>query len=388
MRTAMLLLILCAWIPTVTAQPPAARPNVQAVRSPEVLPDRRVTFRLLAPKATEVSVAGEFKAASQAIPMEKDEKGLWSVTIGPLEPEIYNYNFTIDGVRTIDPNNPNVKTGSTPTTIMSIVEVRGDEPAFYDGAAVPHGVVHERWYQSKSLGKLRRLLVYLPPDYEHNRSAKYPALYLLHGANADENAWTRLGRANLILDNLLVAGKAKAFVVIMPFGYGVPPGSAAPGGAPNRNLELFSRDLIQDVIPFIEAEYRIYNDRDHRAIAGLSMGGNEALTIGLTHLELFSRVAGFSAAIRPTGLDKTFTDVIANPEQTNRKLHLLWVSCGTEDGLLAANQSFSAFLKQHNIQHQFRTSAGEHTWIVWRRNLRDIAPLLFAKESVKGGTRP
>jgi len=378
-----LLLSSPCWVISLAAQVPAAlapqarQGNQQAVRSPEVLHDGRVIFRLQAPKAVEVSVAGEFKPGGQPIAMEKDDKGLWSATVGPLRPEIYNYNFTIDGVRTIDPNNPNVKTGSTPSTIQSVLDVRSDEPAFYDGKAVPHGVVHERWYQSRSLGSLRRLLVYTPPDYDRNRSSKYPALYLFHGANADENAWTRLGRANLILDNLLAAGKCKPLVVVMPFGYGVPPNQQATTGAPNRNLDLFAKDLIGDVIPFIGAEYRVYQDREHRAIAGLSMGGNESLTIGLTHLELFSRVAGFSAAIRASDLDKTFADLIANPQETNRKLHLLWVSCGTEDSLLETNHRFSEFLKQHQIEHTFRTGEGEHTWIVWRKNLYDIAGLLF-----------
>jgi enterochelin esterase-like enzyme len=324
-----LLLSSPCWMISLAAQeraglaPQARQGNQPAVRSPEVLPDRRVIFRLQAPKAVEVSVAGEFKPGGQPIAMEKDDKGLWTATVGPLRPEIYNYNFTIDGVRTIDPGNPNVKTGSTPSTIQSTLDVRGDEPAFYDGKAVPHGVVHERWYQSRSLGSLRRLLVYTPPDYDRNSSSKYPVLYLLHGANADENAWTRLGRANMILDNLLAAGKCKPFAVVMPFGYGAPPNQQPATGAPNRNLDLFAKDLIGDVIPFVEAEYRVYNDREHRAIAGLSMGGNESLTIGLTHLELFSRVAGFSAAIRGD-LDKTFADPIANPRETNRKLHLLW----------------------------------------------------------------
>lgn len=377
-----LLLSCLSWMMSLAAQAPALLPsqtrpaNQPAVRSPEVLPDRRVIFRLQAPKAVEVSITGEFKPGGLPIAMEKDDKGLWTATVGPLRPELYNYNFTIDGVRTIDPSNPNVKTGSTPSTIQSILDVRVDEPAFYDGMAVPHGIVHEHWYPSRSLGSLRRLLVYTPPDYARTGS-KYPVLYLLHGANADENAWTRLGRANLILDNLLAAGKAKPFVVVIPFGYGVLPNQPPTAGAPNRNLDLFAKDLIGDVIPFVEAEYRIWADREHRAIAGLSMGGNESLTIGLNHLELFSRVAGFSAGIRAVDLDKTYADLIANPQEANHKLRLLWVSCGTEDSLFEANRRFSEFLKQHQIEHTFRSGDGEHTWIVWRKNLRDIAGLLF-----------
>jgi len=157
--------------------------QTSAVRSPEVAADRRVTFRLLAPKATDVTLSGEFMAGAK--PLQKDETGLWTVTVGPIEPEIYNYNFTIDGVRTIDPGNPNVKSGSTPSTIQSILTVRGDAPLFYEGRAVPHGEIRTNWYHSKSLGSLRRLTVYTPPGYDANTQMRYPVLYLFHGANAD-----------------------------------------------------------------------------------------------------------------------------------------------------------------------------------------------------------
>jgi hypothetical protein len=197
MRPSILTLFLLSAASSPAQQPPP-------LRSPEVDSARRVTFRLRAPKATEVSVSGEFMPGSQAL--QKDDQGVWTVTLGPLDPEIYNYNFTIDGVRTIDPNNPNVKTGSTPSTIASILEVRGEGPAFYDGQSVLHGEIRTHWYQSKSLSTLRRLTVYTPPGYDPAASARYPVLYLLHGANADETAWTRLGHVNLILDNLLAAG--------------------------------------------------------------------------------------------------------------------------------------------------------------------------------------
>ncbi len=354
---------------------PAWPQRVAAPRSPEVASDRRVTFRLVAPKATEAILTGEFMDGGKSL--ERDDSGVWKITIGPLDPEIYNYNFTIDGVRTIDPGNPNVKTGSTPSTISSILEVPGDRAAFYDGQPVPHGEVHTHWYPSKSLKALRRLTVYTPPDYGRNAQARYPVLYLFHGANADETAWIRLGHANLILDNLLAAGKARPFVVVMPFGYGIPPGSTPPAGAAGDNTTLFGRDLMEDVIPFVESQYHVYTDRDHRAVAGLSMGGGESLGIGLNHLELFSRVAGFSAALRPAEFQKTFGALVADPQAANQKLRLLWVGCGTEDSLFAPAKSFSEFLSQHKIKHTFKESTGAHTWIVWRRYLNELAPLLF-----------
>ncbi|MGD0739334.1 MAG: alpha/beta hydrolase-fold protein [Terracidiphilus sp.] len=346
----------------------------QQVRSPEVRPDLRVTFRLRAPQATEVTVSGEFQSGSLA--MTKDDAGVWSVTVGPLKPEIYNYNFTIDGVKTIDPGNPEVKTGSTPSTIASILEVKGDVPAFYDAQAVPHGQIRTIWYESKSLGSTRRVTIYTPPGYNSSGERRYSTLYLFHGANADETAWTRLGHVNLILDNLLAAGKIKPLIVVMPFGYPAPPWPENAGG--NGSVtEGFSSDLIGDVIPMVEWRYRVYTDREHRAIAGLSMGGQESLTIGLNHLELFSYVGGFSAAVRPPEFAKNFAGLTADPKAANAKLHLLWIGCGTDDGLFPAAQSFSAFLDQAQIKHTFYTMPGGHTWIVWRNFLVQFAPQLF-----------
>jgi enterochelin esterase family protein len=351
----------------------AAWSQAPRVVSPEVGPDRRVTFRLRAPNANEVLLTGEFQQGSKRL--EKGADGLWTITVGPLEPEIYNYNFTIDGVRTIDPGNPDVKTGSTPSTVASILEVRGDRLAFYDAQPVPHGEVRTHWYASKSLNSQRRLTVYTPPAYDNDRSTRYPVLYLLHGANADERAWSQLGHANLILDNLLAAGKAKPFLVVMPFGYGVPPG--APG-AQGQNTAQFSKDLLEDAIPYVESHYRAHADRDHRAIVGLSMGGGQALNIGLNHLELFSHVGGFSAALgRAADFPRTYATLVADADATNNKLHLLWVGCGKDDSLFGASRDFARFLTEHKVKHTFLESSGAHTWMVWRRYLNEIAPLLF-----------
>ncbi|HWA08743.1 MAG TPA: alpha/beta hydrolase-fold protein [Opitutaceae bacterium] len=360
-------------VPPARAQPAAAgAAPTRSLASPEISADRRVTFRLSAPKATEVSVSGEFMAGSKAL--EKGADGVWSVTVGPIDPEIYYYNFTVDGVHTIDPGNPQVKSGSTASTIQSILEVKGDRPAFYDGQPVPHGEIRTDWYESKSLGSLRRLTVYVPPGYDRDTAAKLPVLYLFHGANADETAWTRLGHVNLILDNLLAAGKTKPFLVVMPFGYAAMPGTP---GAQGQNTALFSRDLIEDVIPYIQSHYRALTDRDHRAIAGLSMGGGQSLSIGLSHLELFSYVGGFSAALNGGDFEKNYAGVIADPAATNRQLHLLWIGCGSADGLFPAAKKFSEFLTAHQVRHTFHESTGAHTWINWRNYLNEVGPLLF-----------
>jgi enterochelin esterase family protein len=232
------------------------------------------------------------------------------------------------------------------------------------------------WYESKSLHAIRRVTIYTPPGYSDAGDRRYPVLYLFHGANADERAWTRLGHVNLILDNLLAAGKIKPFVVVMPFGYPAPPGSGGGNGF-SSITEGFGRDLTEDVIPLVESHYRVVADREHRAIAGLSMGGQESLTIGLNRLDLFSYVGGFSAAVRPPDFSKTFASLTADPQAANAKLHLLWIGCGTDDSLFPAAQSFSSFLDDAKIKHSFYSMPGAHTWIVWRHFLVQFAPQLF-----------
>jgi enterochelin esterase family protein len=369
----------CLVFPSRGQEPAAAAaakaPSPPRVLSPEIAADRRVTFRLAAPKANEVVLTGEFMRGST--PLEKNAEGIWSITVGPLEPEIYHYNLTVDGGRIIDPGNPEVKTGSTPGTLQSVLEVRGDTPAFYDAQPVPHGEIRTHWYQSKALGTLRRLTVYVPPDYDADaeRATRYPVLYLFHGANADETAWTRLGRANLILDNLLAEKKALPFIVVMPFGYGVPP---HPPGAKGNNTAEFTKDLLGDVLPYIEARYRVQADRAHRAIVGLSMGGGQALSIGLNHLEVFSHVGGFSSGLgRAADFPATYAKLAADPAAANQQLKLLWIGCGNEDGAMANSRALSDFLTARGIKHTFHESGGAHTWIVWRRYLREVAPLLF-----------
>lgn len=349
-----------------------------AVRSPEIGADKHVTFRLSAPQAASVAVSGsEFLKGE--VPLTRDANGVWSVTVGPVAPEIYDYNFTIDGVKTIDPGNYDVKFGSTASTIQSLLNVPGDAPRFFDVQSVPHGEIRTDWYQSKSLGAIRHVTIYTPPGYDAGGKTRYPVLYLFHGANADETAWTRLGHVSEIMDNMLAAGKIKPFVVVMPFGYPSPP--SVPGSAAGRGfntvVEGFTKDLLGDVIPYVDSHYAVYKDRDHRAIAGLSMGGIESLTIGLNHLDEFSYVAGFSAAISPATFDKDFAAIRADPKNSNAKLHLLWIGCGEQDGLFAASKSFDTYLNDAGVKHQFYSMPGVHSWIVWRHFLAEYAPQLF-----------
>ena len=339
--------------------------------SPDIQPDGRVVFRLNAPKSAEVILTGEFLDGPRK--MERGSDGIWTVTVGPVEPEVYHYNFTIDGVRTIDPSNSQLKTGSTASTITSVLEVRPSSPAFYDAQPVPHGDIRTHWYHSKTLDTVRRLTVYTPPGYDKSSSARFPVLYLFHGANADENAWYRLGRANLILDNLIAARTIQPFIVVMPFGYGVP-----PDGPQTENTAKFGKELLEDVIPFVETTYRALADRDKRAIVGLSMGGGQAVSIGLNNIDRFSYVGGFSAALgNAANYPETYATLIAKAEEANKKLRLVWIGCGREDGLFAQSKGLSEFLTANNVKHTFRETGGAHTWMVWRRYLHEIAPLLF-----------
>lgn len=342
--------------------------------SPELHSDRRVTFRLLAPKAAEVLLAGgnleEALKGPQAL--QKDAQGVWSITAGPLEPGLYDYGFAVDGgIRTVDPANRNAleRTWGHANTF----EVPGGQSAFYTVRPVPHGTLHIQQYESKSLGVERRVFVYTPPGYEQAVRNKYPVLYLFHGSGGVESQWTEVGRANVILDNLIADRKAKPMIVVMPYGH-VP--QATAGGRGRTASAGFDKDLLGDIIPLVERTYRVIPDRDHRAIAGLSMGGGQAFSIGLAHLELFSYVGAFSGAIRNN------QDVAKMlPDELNRKLQVLWIGCVKADSLFAANQDLDNTLKSKNVQHVFRISEGGHTWTNWRLYLYEFAPLLFNRKA-------
>ncbi len=360
--------------PVNTASP---RPQPAPVISPEVHPDRRVTFRLRAPNAKEVSVSGEWGKDKKA--MSRDEEGLWSVTTEALEPDLYGYSFSVDGLQMLDPGNSSVKPMRSPRT--SVLEVPGNSPSLHDFQPVPHGTVRIHSYQSKSLGKKRGLYVYTPPLYDQT-TTRYPVLYLFHGSGDNEATWTALGRAHLILDNLLAQRKAKPMVIVMMDGHAAPPVSPTSGAAGtdmrSRNIEYFERDLLEDVVPFVESNYRVRNDRSERAIAGLSMGGGQSLTIGLNHLELFAWVGGFSSSV--PNPETALTKVLADPQGTNGKLKLLWIACGKEDFLLKNNEQLTELLKTKGIEHAFLRTEGNHSWPVWRRYLAEFVPLLFTQK--------
>jgi enterochelin esterase family protein len=343
------------------------------VLSPEVLADRRVTFRLRAPKATEVTLTGDWLGAATPPKLTKDETGLWSVTLGPFDPSIYIYSYNVDGVAIADPINPRMKLRAS--TSASLLEVDSDPPAFWQPHDVPHGAVEINWQKSQAInGETRAIWIYTPPGYEKG-AGRYPVLYLLHGSNDTAAGWTMAGGANFVLDNLLADKKAVPMIVVMPFGHAAPFGvQGAQGGQSNDGL--FEDYMLKDVIPTVEGKYRVAAGRQNRAIAGLSMGGGQSLRTGLGHLDLFSAVASFSGAV-PGDFETRFAEVLKDPQATNAKLKQLWIGCGQQDSLFVRSKSLSELLTKHQIKHTFRATEGVHNYTVWRKYLAEYAPLLF-----------
>ncbi len=351
----------------------------------EVQPDRTVVFKIRAPQATSVRLNGDFLQAPPAAPgappapsgkeMTKGEDGVWSVTVGPLHPAVYNYTLSVDGVGNIDPHNPMVKRGDRSSETM--FEVPGDKPAAYDVQDVPHGSVHINWYRSASLSVPRSIYVYTPPGYEEGKS-KLPVLYLLHGSGDTESGWVDVGRANLILDNLIASGAAKPMIIVMPYGRPLAEVMLVPsaGRGPANADDQFGNDLLQDVIPYVEKLYRASAKPEDRAIAGLSMGGGQALRIGLAHLDTFHYIGAFSAAARGNP-EEAFKDFFADPAAANKKLKVFYIACGKTDGLFPPSQALSDALEKHQIKHEFAPSEEGHVWRNWRNYLTDFAPKLF-----------
>ena len=348
-----------------------------AVRSPEVGSDGRVTFRFVAPGAHAVSLARE---GEPRVPMRQGERGIWSVTTDSLPPDFYLYTFVVDGVALADPANPL----SNPVVVggnESIVHVPGPAALPWEMNDVPHGTLHKHLYASSALGETREFWVYTPPGYRPADRRTYPVLYLLHGVMDDASAWTAAGRANVILDNLIARGQARPMLLVMPLGYGFP-------HAPDRMAKAFSlvdqpeamkvlaASLLDEVIPQVERAYRVTPGRNARAIAGLSMGGAQALSIGLNHPDRFASIGSFSGALVMYGgqFEQWFPRLSVD---ANARIHVLWLACGTDDFLVGVNRYFGDWLTSRGVRFTTTETPGAHVWTVWRRNLSMFLPLLF-----------
>lgn len=360
-----------------TPAPSASTPAPSPVVSPEVLPDHRVTFRVRAPHATDVGLWGDWMPLppTQSQPMVREAGGDWAITLGPLEPGAAIYTVTVDGVTTTDPVNPKVKLRAR--TSASLVTVPGDGSEPWAARDVPHGTLEVNWARSEILGDTRSYIVYTPPGYETHRGQRYPVLVLLHGSNDTAAGWTDVGRANFILDNLLAAHRAAPMIVVMPWGHAVP-----FEGPQTDNDSRFERYLLGEVLPQVERKYRVKTGREQRAIVGLSMGGGQALKIGLGHLDRFGAVAAFSSAI-PADAEARFRALLEAPEATNRKLSLLWVGCGRQDPAFERDRVFCELLTRHGIRNTFYPTEGRHNFTLWRHHFAEVAPQLFGGGTAK-----
>jgi len=372
--------------------PAILRPDyarTRAVISPVIHPDHRVTFRLNAPEAGDVRLTGHvigpnahWLSKDRSLPMTKGVDGFWTLTLGPLAPEIYDYGYTVDGVAASDPGNR-----------LNLVEVPGNAPAYYDVQDVPHGDVHMVVYHSRAIGSARYLRVYTPPGYDSGKQ-RYPVLYLMHGGNCCEYSWMEQARANLILDNLIAAHKARPMIVVMALGARSGPSEALepvpsqmegfhqPSGKQS-NYDpgnLFETDLLTGIIPFVEKRFRALPDADHRALSGLSQGGIQTVTIGLRHSDIFHWLAPMSAGAENQGDDQFVEisrDVYEHPQMLKKNLKLLHFVVGDQDVLHEADKRLAGLLTKNGVKVTFQAVPGMHEYKVWRQGLRDVAPLLF-----------
>jgi enterochelin esterase family protein len=369
------------------AQPPGRQPTQNdTLVSPEVQADRRVTFRIYAPKASEVTLRGDWMGAGP-LKLEKNQQGVWSVTTDPLIPDFYSYAFTVDGVKTLDPRNPTIKQGIT--SLDNMFFVAGPEAAFQDNQKVPHGEIRQVWYQSSTLGAQRRMHIYTPPGYDSG-TERYPVFYLLHGGGDEDSGWSTIGRAGFILDNLLAAKKAKPMLVVMPNGSMPRPTNlpaATPGAQPTPEVvaartaaqERFSNELLKDIIPLVEKNYRVLPGRENRAIAGLSMGGGQTLRVVTSHPDQFAYVGVWSAGIGQNAADfeKRNEAFLDNAARVNQQIKLFSISVGDKDFALTGSKTLSEILNKRGIKNELHVSGGGHTWINWRQYLNEFAPKLF-----------
>jgi enterochelin esterase family protein len=391
---------------------PAAGPPAQAgrgggpVRSPEVGADQRVTFRLRAPNAKDVQVA----LSGKRLPMHRDEQGVWSVTTDPLTPDIYTYSLVVDGTTMNDPANRQAQTSFA--GFQSMFMVPGPKP-WLPAPGVPRGAVTRHAFHSAVADDDRDFFVYTPPGYDARRAQAYPVLYLLHGLGDDAERWlTGGGSAHHILDNLIAQGRAVPMIVVSPLGYGTATGPA--GGRGSDNIIGYEKILLGEVMPTVDRAYHVSRNREQRAIAGLSMGGAEALYVGLNHLDRFAWIGAFSSAPmlwpgvamaqpaaaagsasvgvpaapsgsgagRPMMDSASFAEVFPRLDaRANSRIRMLWIVCGTADGLIGANRQFKDWLRSKNVQftEQEVPDMG-HVWPLWRQNVADMVPRLFQKE--------
>ena len=354
----------------VTAFAQGNRPPL--LNSPVVHADRTVTFSFRAPNAQKVELSGQFLPGNQS--MQKDEAGVWSLTVGPIEPNLYPYNFVVDGIGVADPSNQDVFPNER--FKPSLVDIPGDTPALHAVQNVPHGELSYGFYESKTLNRTRPLIVYTPPGYRAGTD-NYPVLYLVSGTTDTEETWFRAGRANFILDNLIAQKKAVPMIVVMPYG-NMMMGTPRPDTPQAAEMyRVFNDEMVGDIIPYVEARYRVMAEREHRAIAGFSRGGGQSLFTAFNNPDKFAWIGSYAAYLTPEVFEKHFADTAANPAATNARLKLLWLGLGKSDFLYEQAITFNGFLTEKKIKHTQLITEGGHTWMNARHYLAETLQLYF-----------
>ena len=365
--------ILAGFSLTGNAQFPGYKPTPgDTLKSIRISADKKVTFSIYAPKASEVTVSGDFQQTYGALKLQKDQIGIWSVTVGPVAPDLYTYDFSVDGMKVIDPKNIQLKEGAG--GYSNLLEVQGKEADYLAVKNVPHGKLEKVWFNAGTLGKTSRVHVYTPPGYE-NMKGRLPVLYLQHGGGDNDASWATAGRANFILDNLLVEGKVKPMIVVMPFGN---PGGGFFSGA-GVDADPYYNYFFKDLVPYIESHYNAGTTRESRAYAGLSMGGLQALNMGIFYPEKFAYVLPLSTGFFPEilkSMEEKYASNLKNPEIN--KLKLFWIAMGGEKDIAYQNgENTKALFDKFGIKYQTNSYPAGHTFITWRHNLDEFAPLLF-----------
>ncbi|MCF2446914.1 esterase [Dyadobacter sp. CY345] len=333
-----------------------------SIASPQVHANNTVTFKYYSKNAQKVMVSGEFLDAPQA--MNKDTSGIWSITIGPVKPEIYPYSFEVDNVQISDPNNTYLFANER--FKRSILEIPGKTPLVHSLQNVPHGKISYRYYQSKTLGTTRRILVYTPPGFDPNGTKKYPVLYLIHGGSDTEETWTKVGRANLIADNLIAQGKAVPMIIVMPYG------NVRPAPIPD-----FTKDVVNDIIPFVESNYPALVDSKRRAVAGFSVGGGQTLNIGLTNTDKFAYICSYAPYTSTEEFQKNFSNYSPDANKINSQLKLFTISVGTEDFLFESVKKNIAMFEEKKIRVKSYIVPGGHNWINCKQYLATTLQEIF-----------
>jgi enterochelin esterase family protein len=357
---------------------PRRGPQGPRVVSPEIA-DGKATFRILAPRAEAVRLTGsDIPGVGGGKDLSRNSEGVWELTLD-VPPGYYRYQFDVDGVSVIDPRNP--ATSESNANTWSLVSIPGEK--WMDTHEVPHGAVAEVTYYSSALKRFRRMHVYTPPGYQDGHGV-FPVFYLLHGAGDSDDSWSTVGRAGFILDNLIAEKKARPMIVVMTAGHTAPFRS----GGPRPAVDEFAQDFLNDVVPYIETNYRVHKDRKHRALAGLSMGGGQTLNIGIPNLEKFGYLGVFSSGVfgivprpnAPTPEGPSFEErhaAVLDDAELKNGLELFWFATGKDDFLIDTSRATVEMLKKHSFNVTWKETEGGHTWIVWREYLREFASQLF-----------